>query len=172
MDKVHPWTLDRQQAELFHTIGAKGLFLCKRGCPDVHLAIAHLCTRVRMPLTDDWIKLQCVMRYLNGSRLDVLLLLVDNRHVIKWCVDASFAVHPDFRSHTGGVMTYGRGAIQSISRKQRLNTRSSTEAELVGELMMQQPTKLFMDWQGVVLATLTAGLDSMTDSRRASLWYS
>ena len=35
------------------------------------------------------------------------------------------------RSHTGAVMTMGRGAIQFISSKQKMNTRSSTEAELV-----------------------------------------
>ena len=98
--------LDRVQAELFHTIVAKALFLCKRGHPDVHLPIAYLCTRVRMPLTDDWTKLQRTMRYLNGSKNDMLRLVVDDLHVIKWHVDASFAVHPDFRSHTGGVMTY------------------------------------------------------------------
>ena len=53
-------------------------------------------------------------------------------HVIKWYVDASFAVHPDFKSHTGAVMTMGKGAMQSVSSKQKLNTRSSTESELVG----------------------------------------
>ena len=52
--------------------------------------------------------------------------------MIKWYVDASYAVHPDYRSHTGAVMTMGRGAVQAMSRKQKLNTRSSTEAELVG----------------------------------------
>jgi hypothetical protein len=91
------------------------------------------------------------MRYLNGTREDVLCLSVDDLHVIKWHVDASFAVHPDFRSHTGGVMTYGRGAIQTISRKQRLNTRSSTEAELVGADNAATKilwTKLFMESQG------------------------
>ena len=35
------------------------------------------------------------------------------------------------KSHTGAVMTMGRGAIQFISSKQKMNTRSSTEAELV-----------------------------------------
>ena len=40
-------------------------------------------------------------------------------------------VHPDMKSHTGGVMTMGKGCILSVSRKQKLNTRSSTEAELV-----------------------------------------
>jgi hypothetical protein len=48
-------------------------------------------------------------------------------------------------------MTYGRGAIQSSSRKQKLNTRSSTEAELVGAddlSVMILWTKLFMEAQG------------------------
>jgi hypothetical protein len=35
------------------------------------------------------------------------------------------------KSHTGYVMTLGKGAVVSSSRKQTLNTRSSTEAELV-----------------------------------------
>ena len=61
-----------------------------------------------------------------------MTLNIEELGVIKWYVDASFAVHPDFRSHTGAVMTMGEGAMQSISRKQKLNTRSSTEAELVG----------------------------------------
>ena len=54
--------------------------------------------------------------------------------IIKWYVDASFAVYSDFKSHTGAVMMFddAKGAVQSISRKQKLNTRSSTEAELVG----------------------------------------
>jgi hypothetical protein len=36
------------------------------------------------------------------------------------------------RSHTGGEMTMGRGFPIASSTKQRLNTRSSTESELVG----------------------------------------
>mmetsp|Transcript_34004 Transcript_34004/g.65363 ORF Transcript_34004/g.65363 Transcript_34004/m.65363 type:complete len:106 (-) Transcript_34004:390-707(-) len=47
-------------------------------------------------------------------------------------VDASFAVHPDYRSHTGAVLSLGKGGVISVSRKQRLNTKSSTEAEVVG----------------------------------------
>ena len=54
--------------------------------------------------------------------------------VQNWMIDASFAVHPDFKSHTGAVNTGSNlkgGALQTISRKQKLNTKSSTEAELV-----------------------------------------
>jgi hypothetical protein len=49
-----------------------------------------------------------------------------------WYVDASFAVHPNMRGHTGGGLTMGRGFSNSVSTKQKLNTRSSTESELVG----------------------------------------
>ena len=43
-----------------------------------------------------------------------------------------FCSDPDYRSHTGAVMTLGEGSIIAMSRKRKLNTRSSTEAELVG----------------------------------------
>ena len=48
-------------------------------------------------------------------------------------------------------MTFGKGAVQSISRKHKLNTRSSTEAELIGvndASVMILWTKLFMEEQG------------------------
>ena len=44
----------------------------------------------------------------------------------------SFASHPDAKSHTGEVITLGGGAILSKSSKQKLVSRSSTEAELIG----------------------------------------
>ena len=47
-------------------------------------------------------------------------------------MDASYSVHPDCKSHTGAMMSLGNGAISSMSRKQKLNTKSSTEAELEG----------------------------------------
>jgi hypothetical protein len=70
---------------------------------------------------------------------------------MKWYVDVAFAVHPDFKSHTGMVMTMGDGALQAMSRKQKLNTRSSTEGELVGvddAMTMILWTKLFLEEQG------------------------
>ena len=72
-----------------------------------------------------------------------------------WCVDASFAVHPDCRIHTGAVTTMGDGAITTISCKQGMNTCSSTEAavvapdEVVGPMLW---TKLFLEAQGCPMA--------------------
>ena len=47
-------------------------------------------------------------------------------------MDAAFAVHNNMRSHTGGVMSFRWGMIHAKSSKQKLNTKSSTEAEVVG----------------------------------------
>ena len=42
-----------------------------------------------------------------------------------------YAVHPDMRSHSGIIMTLGKGATYTASTKQKINTKSSMEAELV-----------------------------------------
>jgi len=143
--------LSKEWAEEYHTLVAKGLFLGKRARPDIQPTIAVLCSRVKEPRVGDWEKLRRLMEYLNNTRTDVLTLSADDIRVLKWYVDASFAVHPDFKSHTGGVLMVGQGAIQSVSRKQKLNTTSSTTAELVAADDMSTLilwTKLFLEEQG------------------------
>ena len=83
--------LEPQQAKEYHTFVAKGLFACKRARPDIHPTIAVLCTRVRQPNEDNWTKLLCLLKYINGTRKDKLILSADNLHVIKWYVDAARA---------------------------------------------------------------------------------
>jgi hypothetical protein len=56
--------------------------------------------------------------------------VTDHQHKIRWHLDASFAVHDDTKSHTGVLMSPGKGSIQSVSCKQKINTRSSTVTEL------------------------------------------
>jgi hypothetical protein len=47
-------------------------------------------------------------------------------------MDGSFAIRPDMRGgHTGGGLSLGRGFPITSSTKQKLNTQSSTESELV-----------------------------------------
>ena len=126
--------LSEERADAFHRTVAKALFLCKRARPDIQPTIAVLCTRVQGPNEADWAKLVRLMKYLNGMRELKLTLSAENLHCIKWYMDTSFAVHPDFKSYTGATMPYedGGDAVQSISRKQKLNTKSGTESELVG----------------------------------------
>ena len=51
--------------------------------------------------------------------------------MIRWWVDALCGVHWDCKGHTGAMMSMGKGSIVNVSRKHKLNTGSSSEAELV-----------------------------------------
>jgi hypothetical protein len=66
-------------------------------------------------------------------------------------VDAAYGVHHDMKSHMGQVMSMGTGALYAVSKKQKLNTKSSTETKLVGidDVLPQALwTKYFLEAQG------------------------
>eukprot|EP00804_Cyclotella_cryptica_P010070 CCRYP_018045-RC/>CCRYP_018045-RC protein AED:0.60 eAED:-0.09 QI:0/0/0/1/0/0/3/0/425 len=124
--------LPEEQAAAFHRTTAQLLFLGGRARRDIQTAVAFLTTRVKVPDEDDWGKLKRVLKYLNGTMDMGLHLSVENLGIVRWYVDASYATHEDCKGHTGAMMTLGGGAAISISRKQKTNARSSTEAELIG----------------------------------------
>ena len=66
------------------------------------------------------------MKYIQGTIVLPLILSIDKSGNIKWYVDASFALHKDMRSHTGGFITVLTGGDYVQSSKQRLKTKSST----------------------------------------------
>ena len=143
--------LSANRAVEFHNLVAKTLYATKRARPDTCTAIAFLTTRVRSPDQDDWTKLVHLMKYLRGTRLMPLILSADGSGILKWWVDAAFAVHPNMRGHSGGGLSLGRGFPVVGSTKQKLNTRSSTEAELVGADDFMPAvcwTRFFMEAQG------------------------
>jgi hypothetical protein len=125
--------LDESRARAFHHAVAQALFVTTRYRHDIRTAIAFLCTRVKHPDEDDWGKLKRLLKYIRGTLYLVLTIQASNLKLgfIQWYVDAAFAVHEDFKSHTGAGMTLGKGILIGISRKQKLNTKSSTEGELV-----------------------------------------
>jgi len=80
----------------------------------------------------------------------------NNLDVLHTWVDASYAIHEDMRSHTGGVMSMGTGCVHHKTGKQKLNTKSSTESEVVGASDYLPWTiwlKLFLEAQGYILNT-------------------
>ena len=77
-----------------------------------------------------------LLGYLKRTIKSPLILRSDGLNVLKWWVDASYAAHDDMRGHTGGTTSmgkYGQILIISILKKQKLNTKILTEAELIGE---------------------------------------
>ena len=72
--------------------------------------IRNLCATVHLPLVIGW----------------------DNTGELLWSIGASFAVHNNMRSHTGTLLTFGKGTVFSLSNKQKVNSTSSTIAEIIG----------------------------------------
>jgi hypothetical protein len=148
--------LNETESDFFHRTTARLLFAAKRARPDLQVAVAYLCTRVKSLSRSDYRKLTRVIKYLRLTVFIPLVLGWDGTGKLTWSVDASFAVHKDMRSHTGAVLSLGQGALMAMSIKQKINTKSSTEAELVAvgdamnfvesiQLFVEQQIKLIND---------------------------
>jgi len=139
-------------AKKFHTVVAKLLYLAKRVRVDILLAIAFLSTRVKSPTEEDQGKLDRVLKYLYGTKDQVLVLSPTATKWLEGYIDASFGCHPDGKSHTGLVVKLFGCTVMCMSSKQKLVTRDSTEAELVGlsdKLMTIIQCADFLHEQGV-----------------------
>ena len=157
--------LDEQRAENFHSVVALLLFVSRRCRLDIQTAVAFLTTRVSKPTEDDWRKLKRVLQYLRGT-IDLKLTLgADDILKAKSWVDVSYGVHDDCRSHTGGAMSWGWGVLLTKCQKQKLNTKSSTEGEIVG-LSDYLPNviwaRMFLEGQGYILSENIVYQDNMS----------
>jgi hypothetical protein len=100
----------------FYNLVTKTLYATKRARPDTCTAIAFLATRVRAPDKEDWNKLVHLMRYTRGTQTMPLILSANGSGIL----------------HSGGALSLGRGFLIVRSTKQNLNTRSSTDTDIVG----------------------------------------
>ena len=124
--------MGKEKSDIFHSVTAKLLFIMKRGRPDIETAVSYLMARVSKSNMKDWEKLKRCLGFLKGTINDVRVIGADSIRDLHVWVDASHAIHENMRGHTGGVMSVGTGTIHCKSSKQKLNTRSTTESELVG----------------------------------------
>ena len=124
--------LSPQKSKLFYSVVYMLLYLAKRARPDILLPVQFLTCRVTKSTEEDFIKLQRVTNYMHCSR-DLKLRFNFGECVDLICyVDASHAVHDDYKSHTGVVLSInGRSMVHTRSTKQSTNGMSSTESELI-----------------------------------------
>mmetsp|Transcript_19346 Transcript_19346/g.48377 ORF Transcript_19346/g.48377 Transcript_19346/m.48377 type:complete len:641 (+) Transcript_19346:1869-3791(+) len=131
IDEESAW-LDEERCEAFHSRAAKLLYLGKLTRGDLLTSTIFLCSRVQAPTQQDEQKLSRVLKYLNATKNLKLTLGARDDLFVTLSVDASYGVHQDGKSHTGAAVSLGRGATHVTSVKQRIVTKASTEAELVG----------------------------------------
>jgi hypothetical protein len=145
-----------KQAKIYHSVVAKLFFVAKRARPDILLTVSFLATRVKNPDLDDWKKLLGVLGYLQGTAEITFTLTCEKSDKLTWFIDGSYASHMDMRGQSGGVLMTGNCAVLFKSCKQKVNTRSSTEAELIAVddmLPMIHWTRNFSKEQGLDLDT-------------------
>jgi hypothetical protein len=157
--------LEEERARAFHHDVAQLLFASSRARNDIQLAVSFLTTRVKQPDEDDWNKLKRLLKYIRGTIYMPLILRADSLSIIKWWVDASYATHWECRGHTGAMMSLGRGSIIGMSKKQKLNTKSSTECELVGVYDASPQmiwTRYFIEGQGYNIEASILNQDNLS----------
>ena len=134
----------------YYSTVQKLLYLGVQFRRDIQLAVSFLTTRVRCPDVDDKQKLLRVLKYLNGSQDLCLVFQGDGSRILKLnaSIDASFGIHSDGKSHSGYVAMMAGASVESKSKKQSLNTKSSTESEMVA---LSDMSSLAIWWRDFIL---------------------
>lgn len=73
-----------------------------------------------------------VLLYLNRTKAIKRVIGANGLDYLQTWIDASYAMYRDMRECTGGVINMGQEAVVHNCSKQKLNTKSSTESEIVG----------------------------------------
>ena len=128
------------------------------------------------------------MKYIRGTCKLPLILSTDGSGILKWWVDASFTVHPNMQGHSGGGLSFRWRFPIVSSTKQKLNTQSSTETEVVGAddfmpaicwtqyFLKAQGYKvndniLFQDNRSVMLLAKNGKALSTKHTKHINIWY-
>jgi Reverse transcriptase (RNA-dependent DNA polymerase) len=118
-------------AKTFHTDVATALFIANRSKPVILPVIGELCGRVKDPSVEDDKKLDRLIAYLRGTRDIPLRLGCTMPPRVTVSIDAAFANRTNMKSTSGMCVTLGVGNFITSSKTQKLNSKSSTEAEII-----------------------------------------
>jgi len=129
--------------------------------------VAFLTTRVNVCDKDDLGKLRRLLAYLRGTKERGVILRIGERMEVRTYIDAAYGVHTSSgKSHTGCVVVIGEGGpVYNKSSKQKIVTKSSTEAELVGlsdSVSQALHMRNFLVAQGYVIGPIIIHQDNMS----------
>ena len=125
-----PSLTEKAQTHL-HSILASFNYVGGRARPDLITFLSAGLKRVLAPTEEDERKAARFVGYFESTRDLTLRLRCYLPPKVSTFIDASFAVHPNMRSHSGVCVTLGVGVFYSKSTAQKLNTTSSCHSEAV-----------------------------------------
>jgi hypothetical protein len=159
--------LDEKDKEWVHRQIAKMLYIAKRTKPECLTAVAYLATRVTKSNVDDMVKTCKLLKYLRKTKEHGVVLRPGEKGLQVRCfIDAAYGLHTDGKSVTGSVVVLGdAGPLHAKSSKQKIVTKSSTEAELVATSDSANQAlfiREFMIQQGYDMKPVTIYQDNMS----------
>lgn len=157
------------------------LYLSTQTRPDIHYAVTTL-TRQTKPTVSHDLAVDRIFLYLAGTMHLGIRLHSGEGIQLYATVDASYACHDDFKSHTGCTLHIGRqsGSFSTLSKKQTITADSSTVAEFIAahtvakEVMwarnfleelgyaQTRPTTIFEDNQSTIALIMKDGNGNRT----------
>ena len=125
--------LSEKERQKFHSVVYQLLFITQRTRPEFMLSVNFLSGRCYVATEEDQRKLTRVIQYLKGTEYLGLKLTLNNGIPELSChIDSSYGTHRDGKSQTGSSTSLGKGSIESNSSKQKVNTKSAHESEIIG----------------------------------------
>jgi hypothetical protein len=108
------------------------MFVAKRVKHMCLTPLSILATRVRSPTATDMESLVHVYQYLYRTR-EYGIRFTPTSMLLQYWIDASYGTHPDSCGHGGILVILGEdnAPVLAVSKKQKLNSRSSCESELI-----------------------------------------
>ena len=130
-EEDNPIYLDAALKKQFHSDVAKLLFAAKRVKMTCLTTVSALASRVNQPTQEDLKKLERAFNYVDSSSEQIMKFKIGADINPVAFVDASHATETDRKSRSGILLKIAGCAIGAWSVKQKIVTKSSTEAELV-----------------------------------------
>ena len=101
----------------FQLTVVKTLWVMKKSHQDIETSISLLCTRVKDPDINYWVKNRQVLQFLNQTIWDDRLIAADNLYMLLTYVYTSYAMHDNMRGHNGCCMMFGWSDMQNHSKR-------------------------------------------------------
>ena len=126
--------LERTQAETYHSLVGKLLYIAGSTRPDLSVSVSMLASYVSNPTDQHWNALKKVLRYCKGTMTDGLVLGGNHKTaILVGYSDSDWSACLDTRrSRSGYTFFLGSGCISHQSKKQTTVALSTCEAEYLG----------------------------------------
>jgi hypothetical protein len=126
------------------------MFLARHTRPDILMPVTYLASKSSCPTQEDYSNAIRIVAYIDRTKSISMQFSSSASMEPTIFADASHLLHLDARGHGGIILSLGSAPIMTKSYKLRLNTKSSTESEIV---VLEAATS-YSTWWNILLEEL------------------